>query len=80
MKKIECNHCGDTVVLAERGETVVSGETPLEHMNRTGHSPKSPKTLQCNDCGNVWPYTGDGPRPTCPNCRGKNTEETTART
>jgi hypothetical protein len=28
---------------------------------------------QCNGCGNVWPYTGDAARPTCPNCRGKRT-------
>lgn len=76
MQKIDCNHCEDTVVLADRGERIVNGETPLEHMKRTGHSPKSPKTRQCNACGNVWPYTGDADRPTCPNCRGKDTEET----
>lgn len=28
---------------------------------------------ECNDCGNVWPYTGDADRPTCSNCRGKRT-------
>jgi len=26
---------------------------------------------ECDDCGNVWPYTGDADRPTCSNCRGK---------
>lgn len=29
---------------------------------------------ECDDCGNVWPYTGDADRPTCPNCKGKRTE------
>jgi hypothetical protein len=28
---------------------------------------------QCADCANVWPYTGDADRPTCPNCAGKRT-------
>lgn len=76
MKTFDCNHCGDRVVLAnEPGESVVSGETPLEHMRRTGHSPRSPKMMQCNDCENVWPYTGDADRPTCPNCAGKAVKE-----
>jgi hypothetical protein len=29
---------------------------------------------RCDDCGNVWPYTGDADLPTCPNCKGKRTE------
>lgn len=75
MKRIECNHCDDTVILAdEPGESVVRGETPLEHMKRTGHSPRQPIQMQCNDCGNVWPYTGNADRPTCPHCHGKNVE------
>jgi len=74
MKKLECNHCDETVVLADGvGEMVTSGETPLEHMRRTGHSPKSPVTMICEDCGNVWPYTGNADRATCSNCRGKRT-------
>lgn len=28
---------------------------------------------ECQDCDNVWPYTGDADRPTCPNCAGKRT-------
>lgn len=28
---------------------------------------------ECIDCGNVWAYTGDADRPTCPGCRGKRT-------
>lgn len=28
---------------------------------------------ECEDCENVWPYTGDADRPTCSNCRGKRT-------
>lgn len=28
---------------------------------------------ECDDCGNVWPYTGDADRPTCPSCQGKRT-------
>lgn len=30
--------------------------------------------LECNGCGNVWPYTGDADRPTCPECAGKNVD------
>lgn len=75
MKRLSCNHCDGTVLLAnEPGETVVEGETPLEHLERTGHDPRQPVTMQCNDCENVWPYTGSADRPTCPNCKGKRTE------
>lgn len=75
MKRIECDECGETVVLASnRGEKVERGETPLEHMERTGHSPRSPEVRKCNDCENVWPYTGNADRPTCPNCKCKQTE------
>jgi hypothetical protein len=28
---------------------------------------------ECDDCGNVWAYTGDADRPSCSNCRGKRT-------
>lgn len=27
---------------------------------------------ECQNCGNVWPYTGDADRPTCPDCKGKD--------
>lgn len=26
---------------------------------------------ECEECGNVWAYTGDADRPTCSTCRGK---------
>jgi ribosomal protein L37AE/L43A len=29
--------------------------------------------LECQDCENIWPYTGDADRPTCPACAGKRT-------
>lgn len=29
--------------------------------------------FECEDCGNVWPYSGDADRPTCSDCRGKKT-------
>lgn len=74
MKERTCRHCGDEVVLAERGETVTGGETPVEHMERTGHAWNEPRLFQCNDCGNVWGYTGSAETPTCSNCRGKRTE------
>jgi len=74
MKEITCNHCGESVYLRERGERLEGYETPLQHMERTGHSPQSPVPHQCNDCGNVWPYTGSADAPTCPHCRGKRTE------
>jgi len=75
MKELTCNHCGDSVYLADRGERLEGYETPLEHLERTGHAARSPKTMVCEDCGNVWPYTGDADRPTCPNCRGKRVRE-----
>lgn len=28
---------------------------------------------ECHDCGNMWAYTGDADRQTCPDCRGKRT-------
>jgi ribosomal protein S27AE len=74
MKEISCNHCGDSVYLADKDERLEGYETPLQHMERTGHSPKSPVIYQCNDCENVWPYTGNAERPTCSNCGGKNVE------
>ena len=82
MKPIECNTCGETCYLLERGEKQVretSKETPLDHMRRAGHDPREPPEIvperrQCNSCGNVWWYTGDADRPTCPHCRGKDTE------
>lgn len=29
---------------------------------------------ECLNCGHVWTYTGDHDRPTCPNCKRKNTQ------
>lgn len=80
MKPIECNTCGEITYILERGEKQVretSKETPLDHMERTGHDPRQPPKRErraCNECGNVWWYQGDGERPTCPNCKGKNNE------
>jgi len=77
LKHLSCNHCDDDdhLVIADgRGEWIEKGETPLEHMKRTGHSPRKPVMYQCNNCGNVWPYSGDSDRPTCSNCRGKAVE------
>jgi len=73
MKRIECNVCDETVVMADRGGEVKRGETPVEHMERTGHNPRKPSVAACNDCGNVWNYSGESDTPTCSNCRGKNT-------
>ena len=72
MKIINCDHCGERVVIGGRGEAVESGETPLEHMERTGHSHRrEPRLTGCDTCGNVWYYTGSADRATCPNCRDK---------
>jgi hypothetical protein len=30
---------------------------------------------ECENCGNIWAYTGDADRPTCPNCAGKKTTQ-----
>ena len=74
MKERTCRHCGESVTLAERGEQLDGYETPLEHMERTGHVWNAPTLYKCNDCGNVWHYSGSADRPTCSNCRGKRTE------
>lgn len=75
MKQVECVNCGDTVVIPNRGEPVISGETPLGHIQRTGHPHKrEPRPYACDDCEYVWMYSGDYDNPTCPNCRGKRTE------
>ena len=72
MKEVECVHCGDTVAVPQKGETIVNGETPLEHIERTGHPHvREPKPLMCDDCGHLWMYTGNADRPSCPNCKGK---------
>lgn len=73
MKELTCDHCDESVYLAEEGETLEGKETPLEHMERTNHAPKSPELRKCKDCENVWSYTGDADRPTCPHCEGKRT-------
>lgn len=74
MTKITCNECGEELVTSERGETVVRGTTPLKHMQETGHSPRAPVLHACHDCDNVWWYTGNSDYPTCPECKGKNTD------
>lgn len=38
MKERTCRHCDDSVYLAERGERLEGYETPLEHLERTGHA------------------------------------------
>ena len=73
MNELTCNICGDAVYLAERGERLEGYETPRQHLDRTGHDPRQPETRACEDCGNVWPYSGDADLPTCPNCKGKRT-------
>ena len=74
MKERTCNHCGESVYLASPGEQLEGYETPMEHFERKGHAFNSPQMFQCNDCENVWPYTGNADVPTCSNCRGKRTE------
>jgi len=72
MKRIECDHCGSVVVIAERAETVTKGETPVEHLERTGHSHvREPQMTGCPNCENIWMYGGDADRATCPNCHSK---------
>jgi predicted Zn-ribbon and HTH transcriptional regulator len=73
MKTVNCDHCDETVVVPGKAEEeVISGETPLEHMERTGHPHKrEPRLTACDNCGFAWYYTGSADRATCPNCRGK---------
>jgi len=72
MRTSDCAHCGDTVVVPDDGEQVVDGETPLEHLDRTGHNWKrEPRLTACSKCGFAWYYTGSADRATCPNCRTK---------
>jgi len=75
MMKKTCNHCGDTVHIAERGERLKGYETPLEHLDRTGHAWNEPEVRVCNDCEHVWPYKGNADLPTCPRCKGKRTRK-----
>jgi len=72
MKQIECVNCDDIISIPEKGEQIINGETPLEHIQRTGHPHvHEPRPTGCPDCGYLWMYTGDADRATCPNCRGK---------
>lgn len=72
MRTFDCAHCGDTVVVPDDGEEVVGGETPLEHLDRTGHNWKrEPRLTACHSCEFSWYYTGSADRATCPNCRAK---------
>lgn len=74
MRKFDCAHCGDTVVVPDGNEQVVQGETPLEHLDRTGHNWKrEPRLTACSHCGFSWYYTGSADRATCPNCKAKAT-------
>lgn len=74
MKERTCNYCGESVYLAERGEQLDGYETPVEHLERTGHAYNEPEIRKCLNCGNVWGFSGQNDRPTCPFCRGKRTE------
>lgn len=72
MKRIECERCGDSLVVPGPKEEATEAETPLDHIRRTGHSHKrEPRLTGCANCGNAWYYTGTADRATCPNCRGK---------
>ena len=72
MKRQECVHCGETVVVADDGETVTGGETPVAHLQRTGHAHiREPRPTGCPHCGYLWMYSGEADMATCPNCRGK---------
>jgi rRNA maturation protein Nop10 len=77
MLMIQCNVCGGEVTVVSPMELsdpdTDPGETPADHLARTGHSPRQPETRYCKDCENVWPYSGDIESPTCPACRGKHT-------
>lgn len=57
-KAVPTGHDGHRAACIECGERLVRTLIPL---------------LECQDCGNVWPYTGDADRPTCSDCRGKRT-------
>lgn len=72
--KRDCKQCGDTVTVPQQGEMVQSGETPMQHFERTGHAYNQPEMRVCNACEATWPYGGSADRPTCPKCGGKNTE------
>jgi len=72
MEIVTCDTCGDRVVIAAADETVTEGETPLEHLDRTGHThTREPQLTACANCGFAWYYTGTADRATCPNCKTK---------
>lgn len=72
MRQKECVHCGDAIVIADKDEQIVDGETPLEHLDRTGHVHEhTPQATGCSACGYLWMYQGGADRATCPNCKSK---------
>lgn len=72
MQAKDCVHCGETVVVADRGEQITDGETPVEHMERTGHAHiHEPVLTGCHHCGHLWMYQGAREQATCPSCKSK---------
>lgn len=68
MKQRDCPECGDILSVSE-DET--ENETPVEHFNRTGHlACDIPVPVGCEQCGNIWFYSGSQSNPTCSYCRG----------
>jgi len=55
--------------LAEEGKRARCGEDDCDALVTRKLVP----LYECGDCENIWAYTGEAERPTCPNCRGKRT-------
>lgn len=71
----ECDECGTELAVYDNSDYGM-GESltwqPVEPIIQAlGHE------RECLNCGYVWHYTGSSERPTCPSCRGKNTEAKT---
>lgn len=74
MKEVSCVVCDEELHVPEDSDVEVSGETPLEHYNRTGHLWLDPPVVvACTHCEYIWFYGGEQNHPNCPNCGGYTT-------
>lgn len=69
----ECDNCGKRLFAYDNSE---HGRGQSFSWNDADAVLKQIATeRECRDCGHTWRYTGTADRPTCPNCKGKNTRE-----
>lgn len=71
-----CTECSqelavpDKWAMEDHGTDEEDLPTPVEHYKNAGHLPlQKPVATGCHRCGNIWFYTGDKRKATCPNCK-----------